>query len=158
MSNALAHDEALARRAAALAERASAARATSWRPQVKGNGHPNPLAGVLVRLEHATTSYGRCGVIVLRAPDGQEWRVWCLHAVLKDELRAAAPRVGELVAIRYEGRVEPTNGGSAYERFCVLVDREEAAPDWDQLAGEPGLPEHGAEPERAAGPGDAIPY
>src|SRR2546427_786021 len=95
-----------ASRAAALAERIGGDAPTTWRPTDPRLGHPRTLVGVLVRVEHGTTSFGRAGIVVLRDPDGREWRVWLLHAVLRDEFLKLRPAVGELVAIAYGGRVD----------------------------------------------------
>jgi len=126
-------DEDFARRAAVLAERASAEHAESWRPNVPAKGHPQLLVGVLVRLDRARTSYGPATIVVLRAPDGKEWAIWLLHAVLRDEFERLRPCAGELVAVAYGGMIEARGDKAAYESYRVAVDRDAGAVDWGAI-------------------------
>src|SRR5437899_1437816 len=98
------HDD-FASRAAALQESVSAARPTSWRPDDADQHHPNPLVGVLVRVDDGHTPYGPAKIVVLRTPAGDEYGVWLLHAVLKGEFARLRPQAGELVAVRYLGTI-----------------------------------------------------
>lgn len=123
-----------ATRAAALSERATAEHATTWRANDPAQGHPNPLVGVLVRVEEGHTSYGPARIVVLRAPDEAEWGVWLLTKVLREEFAKLRPVAGELVAVSYLGTVPAREGRAQYERYRVVVDREEAGTDWDALA------------------------
>jgi hypothetical protein len=136
MGAALREDD-FAQRAAALGERATAAHPTTWRPNDPDKQHPQLLVGELVRVDEGHTSYGPAKIVVLRAPDGVEWGVWLLHAVLKGEFMRLRPRAGELVAIRYLGTVAPRDGRAGYEAYRVVVDRADGAADWDSLEGEP---------------------
>jgi hypothetical protein len=127
------NSEALARRAAALRERAEAARPESWRPDKPELEHPNPLVGVLERVvDGPDRGYGPTKIAELRDVDGRRsWAVWLLGHVLRSEFleRASAPQPGELVAIRYEGRKRRqfarVGDPSEYESYRVVVDRSE---------------------------------
>jgi len=64
--------------------------------------------------------------------------VWLWTSVLRAEFERLSPQAGELVAIRYEGRVEARDGRPAYEKHRVIVDRDGAGPlDWGAPADEP---------------------
>ncbi len=61
-----------------------------------------------------------------------------------------APRIGELVANKYEGKVEPRGGGAPYEMYRVVVDREDVGADWDGLDRDEQPPEQPPAAEIAA--------
>jgi len=90
---------------------------------------------------------------------------------LREEFERLNPQAGELVAIRYEGRVAVRASHPAYEKHRVIVDRDGAGPlDWGAPAGEPTpaaeqprpalrCEECGyAEPEHAAGCPQELPF
>jgi hypothetical protein len=114
----------LSRRASALVERTVSERPTSWRPDQPELEHPNPLVGLLARVDTGHTSFGARTIAVVRDPAGREWGVWLLHKVLADEFAEQAPKIGELLAIRYLGRVQPDGDRPAYVRYRVVVDRD----------------------------------
>jgi hypothetical protein len=119
--------ETLARRAVALAERAAGPRPESWRPDKPELAHPNPLAGVLLRVvDGPDRGYGPTKIAELRDVDGRDWAVWLLGQILRQEFleRGSAPAPGELVAVRYEGRIQPEGNGAPYNGYRVVVDRE----------------------------------
>lgn len=150
----------LARRAAELAERASAAHPTSWRPNDPAKGHPQLLVGELVRVDEGHTSYGPKKIAVLRTVDGELFGVWLLHAVLQQEFARQRPRIGELIAVRYVGHVPGRDGQPGYEKFRLVVDRQDAGADWSALTTDAGVsPEASPEPRPFAGvePSEASP-
>jgi hypothetical protein len=56
--------------------------------------------------------------------DLNEWTVSLLAVVLADAFRRQAPRVGELVAVRYyDRRAWPHTAGTPYAKYRLLVDR-----------------------------------
>jgi hypothetical protein len=129
-------------RAAALRARLDAPPATTWRPDVAAEQHPSLLIGELVSQETGTTSWGEKRIAVVRDAQGQLWNVWLLHKVLIDEFARQRPAIGEMLAIRYEGRVSPASG-AAYEKYRVMVDRPGVQPDWSepgQQAAAPPVP------------------
>jgi hypothetical protein len=113
---------------AALEQRATTDFPESWAPQKAGD----ILVGRFVRVDEASTHYGPCKIVVLEDRNGDERGVWLLHVVLKQEFRRARPKPGELVAVRFLGEKEGA-GGQPYKRYRVVVQREEAGPDWDNL-------------------------
>ena len=67
--------------------------------------------------------------------------VWLFHTVLKREMHKARPRVGEQVAIRFDGEVAPDGGGRKYMAYTVVVKREKGASvDWGIIDDEPDDP------------------
>jgi hypothetical protein len=61
--------------------------------------------------------------------------------VLKGEFAKLRPRIGELVAVKYEGMVEPRGGGAPYAAYRVVVDRPGAVADWgDGVDAPPATP------------------
>jgi hypothetical protein len=96
-------DDELVRRAGALARRA----------------RRDPLVDELLRAEGAHCEPKTIAVV----RDLDEWTVSLLGLVLADEFRREAPRVGELVAVRYDGRAWPQTVGTPYAKYRLLVDR-----------------------------------
>lgn len=118
-------------RVAVLRDRVRADFPEAWIPEGEGD----ELIGYFQRIDYGNTSYGRCPIAVFADPTtGTERAVWLLHTVLRNELIRVRPAAGELVAIRYLGRREPTGGGQAYESYRVVVDRPASAVSWDDLA------------------------
>lgn len=130
-----------------LEERMASGNTTlTWRPGEKeeeGNDVSNPLFGKFLRMEAASTQRGPCWIMVLAKTDGQgtesgeEVAVWLFHTVLKNELKRAAPRVGDLIAVRKDGKKESnTPGNSAMQLYTVKVDKPQAQDfNWAALDG-----------------------
>jgi len=95
------------------------------------------IVGEFIRLERGMTVRGPAWIVVLKTEDGHERSAWLLHTVLRNELARQRPEPGELVLIRYEGKKEGS-AGQAYEGYRVLVDRDQAVPDWDAVAATSG--------------------
>ena len=137
-------DVEFARRAQALGERLNADPPTSWRPDKPELEHPRVLVGVLVGQESSgPVGYdGRSTTIaVIRTPEQGDWAVWLWTSVLREEFETLSPQPGELVAIRYEGRVEARDGRPAYEKHSVIVDRDGVAVEWGAPGGETASPD-----------------
>jgi len=118
-------------RARRLVEQADAQLPAAWMPANAESGHPTTLVGVFVNLSGPhQTAYGPARVVVLRDEHGVEWAVWLLHTVLRNEFARARPHVGELVAVKYEGRRQPDGGGHGYASYRVVVDRDDTPIDW----------------------------
>lgn len=97
-------DVELACRAAALARRAA---------------RPAPLVDELLRADRAHCEPTTIAVV----RDLDEWTLSLLAAVLTDEFRRQAPRLGELIAVRHDGRARPQTVGSLSGKYGLLVDR-----------------------------------
>jgi hypothetical protein len=119
---ALSADE-FASRAAALGERASADTPTTWRPNGPDE-HPPLLVGVMESREPGPDfGYGPHDVVVLRTPAGERWSVFLMHQVIREEFDRKQPRPGDLIAVKYEGRVQGGQGASGFEKYRLEVDR-----------------------------------
>jgi hypothetical protein len=129
--------EALADRAAALAARLEAPPPTSWRPDDAPGGHPRVLVGELVTVDVGHTAWGEKQIAVLRDVEGQLWSVWLLHRVLIDEFVRQQPKIGEVLALAYDGRVQGGAGASGYEKYRLVVDRDPSAVRWGAGAAVP---------------------
>jgi hypothetical protein len=140
-------------RAARLASEVARDFPESWRPQPG-----DVLVGEYVRRDTGTSSYdgSTVPILVLRDEAGKEWGAWVFHTVLRQQLAAKRPRVGELVAIRYEGKRQGA-GGSTYHCYRVAVEREGG--EWtDDLATE-AVEEFASQPAPASKPDDdKIPF
>lgn len=97
-------------------------RPESWKPQAGDS-----IVGRFDRLERGSTIHHPIVWIVVLVDDetGVEQAVWCLHAALWAKIREAAPTIGDLIAIRYEGEGEPDPRakGKPAHRYRVIVDR-----------------------------------
>ena len=111
-----------------LADRVSREHPESWIPS-----ESDPvIVGRLVRVDTGYTAYGENRILVLETKDGIERGVWLLHVSLKDQLRRARPKVGQLVAIRYCG-TKQSAGGQSWECFRVAVQTDQDDFDWEAL-------------------------
>jgi hypothetical protein len=117
----------------ALAAETEREHAEAWRPKPG-----DVLVGEYVRRDSGVSSYdGRSHPIaVVRDRAGKEWGVWAFHTVLRQQLAAARPRIGEPIAIRYKGKRQGASGTS-YNDWSVAVERaEREEDDWEAQAGD----------------------
>jgi hypothetical protein len=128
-----------------LEQRLGDARAETWKPAAG-----ETLIGELTEVRWLSGYDGRAYplLVIVREPDGCTVGVHAFHHVLRDELRAQRPRIGERLGIRYLGRTE------RYEAYKLAVDRDVP---WDgpEPAREPSPP--AATPAPAGDPED-IPF
>jgi hypothetical protein len=97
-------DDALVLRAVALARRSA---------------RPGALVDELLRAKKAHAESKTIAVV----RDLDEWTISLLAAVLTDEFRRRAPRLGELIAVSYDGRARPQTAGRLCARYGLRVDR-----------------------------------
>ena len=128
----------------------------AWVPKEPGE----ELIGVLVGIKPAVrTSWGPVPVLELEDPQTHaSSSLWLLHAVLRRSVWRLKPAVGEMMYVRYDGRVKPESGGMAYESYTVLVDRpdENTEVDWEKIAQryDPGALDDEDDPQITPGPPD----
>jgi hypothetical protein len=105
-------------RASSLEDRLNVEPAEAWRPSPGG-----VLIGSLLEVRWLSGYDERPYplLIVRREPDGRAIGLHAFHQVLRDELRAQRPRLGERLGVRYLGRVD-----GRYEAYRLAIDR--AAP------------------------------
>lgn len=98
------------------------------------------IVGVLLKAEIVKTRNGPAPVLVIRnlgEPSGgiasdKSGTVWASRTVLWGELEREMPAIGKRVAIQFDGKKEPTQGGNAYFSYTVIA--EESDHDlWDGL-------------------------
>jgi hypothetical protein len=131
---------------------------SAWIPDEPGA----ELYGVLRSIKPAVrTTYGPVPVLELEDPRTHtSFSLWLLHTVLRRSVWRLKPVVGELMYVRYDGRVKPEGGGTAYEGYTVLVDRPDQGDevDWEAIAKryDPDVFEE-REPEITRGPDEDLP-
>lgn len=130
----------------ALHARVQRPRGSAWIPS---DDDPS-IVGRLIDVEEGVTDYGSAKIAVLEMADGGERRVWLFHQVLKGEFIRLKPKIGDLVAISYQGRQATVDGEREFVDYRVVVGRTNDDPDWGALLSE------GA-PAEAAGVAEAPP-
>lgn len=91
----------------------------------------NPkFVGVFKRVDSGPSEYGPVPIVVMADQDGKEYGIWLLHAVLRNQFAQQAPKVGELVGIRYLGKKRGASGRD-YANYRVAVVRDASAEDFD---------------------------
>jgi hypothetical protein len=99
----------------------------SWKPEV---GYL--CVGELLRYDSGSTEFGDYVIAVIRDDDtGEERSVWLMHEVLRREFAKRRPKPGERLGIK---RLDD-DAEKNYKRYALRVDREEALPDFNKLAG-----------------------
>ena len=107
----------------------------AWRPEPGGT-----LIGALIRLDTASTEYGRHPIVVLKTREGTEMAVWLLHHVLLEQFRRARPAVGEVIGIKYVGQRKSEDGDRTYHDYRTTVaGRDGGELEWDALESGPAL-------------------
>lgn len=123
----------------------------SWRPEPG-----DEVLGLLKALTRRTTEHSENYPVLTIAPlDGSTWiDVHAFHTVLWDEVEKQDPRVGDLVGVRYIGRVAGGKGGDGYERYRFGAQRlasSSGSPDPAALQDDDGRGS-GSVPERSSTP------
>lgn len=119
----------------------------AWKPEQPGE----TMIGVFRGRDTGHTPYGPKWIALLEDRQGKRWAVWLLHTALENQFRRAQPAIGEMVAIRYEGKATAQDGKTQYDNWTVRVDRPDATRiDWDAPA--PGAPP----PPPSPGPGAPV--
>lgn len=104
-----------------------------WRPDVG-----DMIVGQIVDLQQRSTEYGPCPVVVVKPNDVEAYgdkfvAVWAFHYVLRGELKAARPQVGDMIAVKR------LPDGDGYHLFKVAIKGLSGREfDWDApgVAGE----------------------
>lgn len=133
--------------AARINARLDAGYAPAWNPNRGAK-----LIGRVLAIEHFTGgAYGTYPILTVQPFAGEPVSVHAFHQVLAGQLARARPQIGELVGIKYEGKVE-RDGAADYHAFRVVVDRPDVPFDW-------GPSEHAGEPDGPPAPDeDDIPF
>lgn len=97
----------------------------SWKPDAG-----DVIEGKFVSHNMASTKYGDVVVMVLEDENGVRHSVWTMHTALRKRMAELRPRIGDTLAIQYEGMVEGQRGGNSFHSYLVVSDRE-AQPESD---------------------------
>jgi hypothetical protein len=91
----------------------------------------NPkVLGIFRRVDSGPSEYGPVPIVVLERQDGSECGVWLFHAVLRNQFAQQAPKVGEMVGIRFLGKRRGASGRE-YSNYRVAVVRNTESKDFD---------------------------
>lgn len=109
-----------------LRARLDAPHAPAWRPEPGGD-----LVGTVAGLSNRThPDWGAYPIVTVATADGElAWHAY--GAVARQQLDDAAPSVGDLIAVRYEGKREASTGafaGKGYHAWKVVVERAPTKP------------------------------
>lgn len=103
----------------------------NWKPD------PNDELVAIVQSTHIAVVEGdpRRVAVVRDTSTGEKLSIWMTKVLMSQFARLGA-RVGDLIAIRYEGKVAPEGGGNEYHNYTVrLGDRPVGtALDWSDPA------------------------
>lgn len=87
--------------------------------------------------------YGIYPIVTLVTEEGELVNVHAFHTTLRNRLLEKRPKVGEKVAIRYNGRVQSKDRNrSPYYNYSVVVDRpnEDNGSGWDFFSPAAAIP------------------
>lgn len=91
----------------------------------------NPkVLGIFRRVDSGPSDYGPVPIVVLETQSGEEIGLWLFHAVLRNQFAQQAPKVGEMVGVRFLGKRTGASG-RAYSNYRVAVVRDAEARDFD---------------------------
>lgn len=96
--------------------------AEGWVPTERGES----VSGVVVKVGEVRSDFSddMCPTVTVQTKDGDKYRVIGYGSVLKRELEDAAPKVGDLLAVKYWGEKVLKKGkfaGKNYKHFSVAV-------------------------------------
>ena len=98
--------------------------AAAWKPEPG-----DKLVGEVVELGERDGGYGTYPIVVIEPEGGEPSAVHAFHDVLRNELARVAPRIGDVMAIRYDGKQAGERG---YHRYKVVSGRASAF-NWDKF-------------------------
>jgi hypothetical protein len=96
--------------------------AEAWRP-----APGDKLVGTVTALSERDGAYGRYPILTLRKADGTPLAVHAFHDVLQNELARIAPKVGDELGIKYEGK----DAERGYHRYRVRRAGEDGV-EWSR--------------------------
>ena len=98
----------------------------AYKPERAGES----VEGEIVSLDVTSSEFTdeAIPVIVLKQDDAVYRSVRGYHSVLRARLTEAVPRVGDRLAIKYEGRKQNRKGTGSYHNYTVRLARGSSAP------------------------------
>jgi hypothetical protein len=108
-----------------LAERAQGPDPETWRPDQPDVRHPNPLAGLVVRIKAGPVhpEYGPSQIAEIQDANDQMWDVFLFGRMLSeafDQTQVGAYRPGDLVAIHFLGKQPKKHAAGTYNSYRVV--------------------------------------
>ncbi|MGC4050640.1 MAG: hypothetical protein QM757_14790 [Paludibaculum sp.] len=90
--------------------------AEGWRPEPG-----DKLVGTIADVSRRLSDYGQgeYPIVTIRTDDGRYVAIHGFHSMLRNELEAKHVVPGDRLGVKYQGKVEPNNGGMAYEKYKV---------------------------------------
>lgn len=122
--------------ARSITDRLNDEQAPGWRPDPG-----EQLVGTIVEISSAHGDYGEYPLIVVEKADGTgDVAVHAFHTVLKSELAAKRPNEGDVIGIKYLGKV-PGKSGNTYDSYRVILERKTpvTSTDWNQVGADAAL-------------------
>jgi hypothetical protein len=99
----------------------------AWKPKPG-----DKLVGIIRRYSVGTGMYGPVRTCILELMNGSRVSVWLSSAVLLSLFERERPKIGERIGIKFLGKHQT----KAYKLFALVVDRDQAEPDFSPLGGE----------------------
>jgi hypothetical protein len=90
------------------------------------------IAGTVARLDVGDTAYGEAKIVVLDPGDGNLRSVWLIHDALRSQMERIRPKPGDVIAVRYNGKVESQASGRQYHSYTVSTDQDKPGFTWDE--------------------------
>jgi hypothetical protein len=103
----------------ALLDRLNAQYAPGWRPN-PGDAIAGTVVALAERVASASSAYP---VVTLRQEDGEPVALHAFHTVLRHELKAHNPAVGDTLAVKYLGTRQGARPYRPYHAYRVVVER-----------------------------------
>ncbi len=104
-----------------------------WKPEVG-----DKLVGEVIELDTRDSGFGEYPLVGVLTEDGREVTWHAFHTVAKSELARKRPKVGDLIGVVYQGKLN----GKDYESYRIVVESREpteaTVPDWDAIAADAG--------------------
>lgn len=100
--------------------------AEAWRPSPG-----DKLVGVVVDISARDGSFGRYPIVTVRTAEGEELAIHAFHEVLAGELARIAPKVGDEIGVKYQGKHE-----RGYHKYRATRAGSTAEIDWSEFTGD----------------------
>lgn len=98
--------------------------AEGWRPEPGDR-----LIGVVTDISAGHSDYGAdYPIVTLELADGSEVAVHAFHTVLRNEIAAKSPQVGDRLGVKYHGERVSKNGSTSFEHYVVAIERAAGNP------------------------------
>ena len=101
-----------------------------FRPEDAGEGVEGRVISIDVTSSEYTTD--DIPVINIETPDGVVRQIRGYHSVLRNEIERAAPKVGDTLAVKYNGKKPTKDGKKSFHSYGVKVARKSLLDSLDE--------------------------